>query len=317
MTNIEKYRIFCKTEKDIPLFSKDWWLDAVCDEGEWNVLIYEKGNKIWATMPYYLKNKYGFKILTVPKLTQTMGPYIKYPEKQKYYKKLSWEKEIMDYFIDNLPKFDYFSQSFKYSITNWLPFYWREFNETTGYTYVIEDVSNLDIVFNNFNSSAKKNINKAIKNDINIIDSEDIDTLYNINKITFEKQNIQMPYLKKFIQKIFNTLKKHNSVIIKFAIKNDDILSVMMGVVDNNSIYMLIGSSNRNIKTYGAEYLLYWEMIKYANQEKLAFDFEGSMINGVETRNRSFGAIQKPYFQITKTNSKLLKTIGHIQESLQ
>lgn len=41
----------------------------------------------------------------------------------------------MNYFIDNLPKFDYFNMNFHYSITNWLPFYWRGFKQTTRYTY--------------------------------------------------------------------------------------------------------------------------------------------------------------------------------------
>ena len=32
MTNKEKYRKFSKKEKDIPIFSKDWWLDAIVDD---------------------------------------------------------------------------------------------------------------------------------------------------------------------------------------------------------------------------------------------------------------------------------------------
>lgn len=30
MINKQKYRNFYKQEKDIPIFSKDWWLDSVC-----------------------------------------------------------------------------------------------------------------------------------------------------------------------------------------------------------------------------------------------------------------------------------------------
>ena len=35
MTNKEKYREFCKAEKNIPIFSKDWWLDSVCPENKY------------------------------------------------------------------------------------------------------------------------------------------------------------------------------------------------------------------------------------------------------------------------------------------
>ena len=48
MTNKEKYRKFCQKEKDIPIFSKDWWLDSVCGENGWDVVLFEKGGEIWA-----------------------------------------------------------------------------------------------------------------------------------------------------------------------------------------------------------------------------------------------------------------------------
>jgi len=88
-------------------------------------------------MPYYVTRKYGLKLIQMPPLTQTMGPYIKYPDGQKYDTRLSREREIMNYFIDHLPKFDGFTVQFSKKITNWLPFYWRGFKQTTRYTYVI------------------------------------------------------------------------------------------------------------------------------------------------------------------------------------
>ena len=58
MNTKKKYRKFCKTQSSIPIFSKDWWLDAVCGEDNWDVVLVEKGEEISASMPYYLKRKY-------------------------------------------------------------------------------------------------------------------------------------------------------------------------------------------------------------------------------------------------------------------
>lgn len=58
MTSREKYREFCKTEKTIPIFSKDWWLDAVCGKDNWGVVLIERGGKIIVTLPYYLEKMY-------------------------------------------------------------------------------------------------------------------------------------------------------------------------------------------------------------------------------------------------------------------
>ena len=307
MTNKNKYIEFCKKEKDMPIFSKDWWLDCVCGQDRWDVVLVEKNGHIIGTMPYYQIKRTLIDIIIMPELTHTMGVYIKYPDDQKYAKRLAYEKDIMIELIGKLPNVDLFSQSFHYDITNWLPFYWKGYQQTTQYTHIIEDLTNLDNVFNNFNSSAKKNIRKAKRNNIKIIDSFDINTFYKINKITFEKQGLQPSYSLNFLKKLFKALLSHNSCIMKFAVKDQQVYSVMLGVYDSHSLYMLIGSSDRNIQTFGAEYLLYWEMMKFASEKGLKLDFEGSIIEGVEQRNRSFGAIQKPYFRITKTNSKFLK----------
>ena len=56
-----------------------------------------------------------------------------------------------------------------------------------------------------------------------------------------------------------------------------------------------------------AFHLCLWEAIKFASTVTNKFDFEGSMIESVEKYFRSFGAVQKPYFTITKTPSFLLR----------
>jgi lipid II:glycine glycyltransferase (peptidoglycan interpeptide bridge formation enzyme) len=311
MTNREKYREFCKVEKDIPLYSKDWWLDAVCDEGIWDVVLVEKENKIVASMPFYIKKKALFRAITLPKLTQSMGPYIKYPKNQNTYKRLSYEKKIMCELIEQLPKVDSFNQSFHYNITNWLPFYWNGYTQSTGYTYIIDDLNDTERVFKNFTSTTRKEIRKAKKSGIKVIDSDDIDAFYEIIKITFKKKNLKARESIEFIKRVYQKAKDNNSVIMKFAVKEDIIYSVSLCFYDNNTLYAVIGGSNRNIKLLGSQQLLKFETMKFASQKFLSFDFEGSMIEGIEYRNRSFGAIQKPYFNIKKTESKILTLLHY------
>jgi len=317
MTNIEKYRAFCKKEKDIPLFNQDWWLDTVCDKGRWDVALVERNDEIIASMPYYIKKKIIFTAITLPTLTQTMGPYIKYPKGQKYTTSLSWDKKIMQELIEQLPKVDIFTQSCNYSITNLLPFYWKGYQLSIGYTYIIDELSNLEELFSNCSSSTRKEIKNAKKNGIKVIDSEDIETFYKINQITYKKQGIKIPYSLDFLKNLYQKGKEHNSVIMKFAVKDDIIYSVRLYFYDKQRLYAVVGSSNRDIKLYGSEHLLDWEMIQFASRKSLIFDFKGSMIERIESRMRSFGTTQKTYPIITKTNSKLLKTIEYIQDILQ
>ena len=47
------------------------------------------------------------------------------------------------------------------------------------------------------------------------------------------------------------------------------------------------------------------------------FDFEGSMIEPVERSFRQFGAKQTPYFSVSKTPSRLLKTLFFVKDMLK
>ena len=45
-------------------------------------------------------------------------------------------------------------------------------------------------------------------------------------------------------------------------------------------------------------------MLEYLSDKVCGYDFEGSMIEGVEESFRHFGAAQTPYFTIRKTYTK-------------
>ena len=316
MTNKEKYREFCKKEKDIPIFSKDWWLDTVCQESDWDVVLFEKGGEIWASLPYQKTKKAIFEIITMPKLTQTMGVYIKYPPKQKYYKKLSWEKEVMEILISNLPKVDYFSQNFDHSITNWLPFYWAGFEQTTRYTYIIENIS-IEELEKNFETDIRRRRRKAYEIGIKIIESEDIETFYKLNTMTFARKNIGISYSFEFVKNLFENCKENSAVKMYFAKYQDEVIAVNFLVYDDNTVYYLMGGIDQSKKDLGAMDAIQFESIKFALESGRRFDFEGSMIESIEKYFRSFGAVQTPYFSIAKTNSKLLKMRKLIKEILK
>jgi hypothetical protein len=305
MTNKQKYTEFAQKE-NLPIFMQPFWLDSVCEDGmEWDVILYEKGGEIWGSFVYAIKKKYSFALITMPKLTQILGPYIKYPKNQKYYKKLSWEKEVMNYFIDNLPEFDYFNMNFHYSITNWLPFYWKGFDQTTRYTYVIENSFTIEELSKNFETDIRRRRRKAEKLGVKIYESNDLKKFYELNEMTFKRQGLNIPYSYEFIKNIHYNVKQNIKIL--FAEYNNKIIAANCLIFDEKSVYYLMGGIHPEYKELGGMDLIQYESIKFALDNNLKYDFEGSMIESIEKYFRSFGAIQKPYFKITKINSKLFR----------
>lgn len=311
----KKYRKLCENEESIPLFSQAWWLDCVCGEDGWDVCIVEKGRKIYATMPFYLYKKYGFKVISQPPLTQTAGPWIRC-ESTTESKKLENEKKLMNALISQIPKVDYFYQHWHLSRTNWLPFYWKKYSQTTRYTYVIPDISDVNVVFSNFDAAKKKNVKKSnsivkVKKDITAKE------FFDNHKMTLALQNRDISYSYELFEKIYSGAYQRDSGMTIAAYDSDDNLHAALFIVwDKNSAYDLISTIDPRFRSSGAASLLVKEAIGILSGKTKAFDFEGSMIESVERSFRQFGAEQTPYFAISKTNSKLLKIRNALMDIL-
>jgi len=312
MTNKDKYIEFCKNKDDIPVFSQPWWLDVVSEANEWNVAVVEKGGNIFATMPYYLEKKYGKIVIKNPKLTQTLGIYFNYPKNQKYYKKLSFEKEMIGTLIEQLPLFSKFSKSFHFKYQNILPFYWLGFESKINYTYTIENIS-IEELEKKFETDIRRRRRKALNLGIEVYESDDIETFYELNKKTFIRQEVSIPYSFEFVKRVYSTVSENSAGKMLFAKYEDRVIAAIFLVYDNQSVYYIMGGIDPEKRDLGAMDLLQYESIKFALNSKRAYDFEGSMIESIEKYFRSFGSMQKAYFQVTKTPSKILKTLEFIK----
>jgi len=315
MTPKDRYRRFCQQEDTIPIFSRDWWLDAVCGDA-WDVCMVEQGGNVIATMPYHFRKKYGQLIISHPPLTQTLGPWLN-PSAEGPAKRLKREKAIFTELIRQLPKFKHFRQNWHHSVTNWLPFYWKGFHQTTKYTYRLPELVDLDIIWSGFRENIKGDIRKAeTRYSLQVRDDLSIEDFLDLNRQTFERQNIPLPYSREFVFKLDNSCRVNG--VRKIFIAEDGIgqrHAAVYLVWDKRSAYYLMGGGNPKLRTSGATSLCMWEAIKFAATVTKSFDFEGSMIEPVEKFFRAFGAIQTPYFSIQKTPSKLFGIAQYIKDN--
>ena len=315
----DEYKIFCRSALDMPVFSMPWWLDAVCGKQGWDVILVKRNNEIIASFPYHIRRKIGMRFLVTPILTQKLGVYIKYPEKQTAMAKLSYEKDIMNEIIARLPRHDFFRVNFDYRYTNWLPFYWQGFSQTTRYTYVIEDISDVNAVYQNFDQSKKRNIKKA-KNLVNVGFDLSCKEFYENHCMALKKQNKKILYSFDFFRNLYEAVyREGQGRVIHCHDKQGNLHAAHLVVWDNVSAFNLLYTIDPDYRNSGASSLLIYEMIQYLSDKVKTFDFEGSMIEGVENSYRRFGTMQKPYFQICKNNSKrfiILKGLKDIWDGI-
>lgn len=303
----EIYEELCR-KQDLPIFLQPFWLDATAGDA-WDVALVEKGGQVIGAMPYTINRRLSSLVyLGQPSLTQHLGPWIR-PSAGKYAKQLAREKEVMQGLIRQLPVYDSFLQNWSYTNQNWLPFYWSGFEQTTGYTYVLEDLGDLDSIFDGFQDKVRTDIRKAKGRNRLVVQADAaLEDFIELNKKVFKRQSLEVANNESFVNRLITEAQKHNSV--KWFVAYDEQKRPHAGVLivwDKHSAYYLMGGGDPELRNSGATSLCMWEAIKFASTVTKSFDFEGSMIEPIERFFRGFGAVQKPYFQISHTPNRWLR----------
>lgn len=211
--------------------------------------------------------------------------------------------EFISELIELLPRNALFCQRFSYAFTDWLPFYWSGFSQTTRYSYVIEDLSDPDRIWDNMRYGTKRKINMAQKNGIQIITDLSPDKLLDLNEMTYKRQKLAVPYSREYVYRIDQACRERNAGKTFFAVDEDGRIHAAAYIIyDKKCAYYLIGGADPSINHYGAQFLILWEAIKFAGTVSGSFDFEGSMHKNIEPVFRGYGGIQKSYMEITKGN---------------
>jgi len=307
--NIQTYREFCVGQHNIPVFSQPWWLDAAAGVKNWDVIIVTEGDKIVATLPYVYKKKRGLSVISQPALTQKLGITFHGLEMLRYNKRLSAEKRIVNSLLKQLPRYDIFSQTFDHSFTNWLPFYWHGFKQTTNYSYVIDDISSSENIIANFTKAKRKDFHKA-KKVVTLYEDMSAQEFFGNHKTSLAKQGRQISYSETMLQSLFDASYSHNSGKVFYAKDKDNNIHAAIFIIwDQNCAYYLISTIDPDYRISGSTSYLLLHVFNFLKDKTKAFDFEGSMIENVEYSFRQFGGQQKHLYHITHVKNRFIKAV--------
>lgn len=278
------------------IFSKTWYLDAL--QVEYKILSVQQNGEIKAGI-VLTKNEIG--AYSNPMFDKYLGVLYSHSY-NKGQKELSEFYEITVLLAKEVKKYKSFDYYFHPYFLNWIPFYWQGFSQQTRYTYIINLKKLISDIEKNFHLNIKRNIKNALKSSIKINKMVESEQLFNLINKTFLRQGSSAPFnKKKFILFIENMIQK-NSFESFGAYNNGKLISVAGFVFDARSSYLLINGLDIENEIRGANALLIFEAIKFFKDKVEYFDFEGSMLPGVEQFYRRFGGELTPYMRIWNDN---------------
>lgn len=274
------------------LFEQPWWLDIVAP-WQWgeSVLKNESGDTL-ARMPYVMTGKR----IHMPPLTQTLGIWMT-PEIRNDYGK---QKRAINELFAQLPVHRTFAQNLSPVNTYVLPFRWLGYSFSPGFTYRLTDLSDCERLYQSFNKTAKKNI-KYARNKTTVHSDPRVGTLLEMLDRTFSAQKRKNPMPKEIIRKIVEICgASGHGQYLEARDQEGNVHSCAYLVYDEQVCYYLLGASDSRFRGSGAQSLVLWEAIQFASRHSRIFDFEGSMVEGIENFFRQFGGVCTPYYGIRK-----------------
>ncbi len=280
------------------LFCRSWWIKASCGTN-FKILGCFKGGGLVAGIPLHFVRYGPFKVCRMPKLSQTWGPVLQ-PMKGRYASRLSHEMELLQSLADRLRRIPIFFQCFHYNLPNWLPFYWAGFRQTTVFTYILDDISDDELLWSGVRRNVRKNIRKAERASITISRAEPTDVLALCNK-TFARQRMRPPFPRELLFSLVRQARKRKAGECFAAVDREGRKhAAALLVWDRRYAYTIAGGADPELWNSGANTLLYWSLVRFARDRSKGFDFEGSNLQHVERFFRAFGARQQPFNRIIK-----------------
>ena len=285
------------------MFHQPWWLDIVAP-GQWAVAEVKERQTVVASMPYVHQRKLGLGLITMPPLTQALGP-LEAEYGGKYAKMLARQKDTYQELLAGLPRHDLFRQSFHPGVTNWLPYYWQGFAQTTRYTYRLDLQRGADALWSETMEKSRTDVRKAERL-LTIRDEDNPSRFAEVLEMTFERQSMRSPIQRELLQRLFEQAPRHARFKSLAAVDaSGAVHGVALFLGDERCVYYLLGGANPILRNSGCQSLLIWHGIQWAAGFSRVFDFEGSMLEGVERFVRGFGARQQPYFQLTALSRRM------------
>lgn len=306
MDTLATYQQLCETEGSaIPLFQQYWWMNSVCHGKHWDVAFaYDSQRNIIGAMPYLWGSKLGLRYIIQPQLTQFCGPWYRYPSNPiSENHRLQFETDAATQFIEHFKQLHpvLFQQNFSPSITNWLPFHWAGYRQTTRYTYRLNDISQPQQLFESFSRNERQRRILKLQEQTHTVSltPDDFADFQNHCRDLTHQHNLVPRDL--IVRLSTQAITRDQGLILGLETDTDSqLIAAIFAPFDDRCAYFLIPAVLEPFRKQGAMETLVWMLIQQLSGRTKSLDFEGSMDKGIEQFYRSFGAVQTPYFSISK-----------------
>lgn len=280
--NVSKYDVCIRDAVNSRIYAYSWYLDIVAEE--WDVLVL---GDYKAVMPLPKRRKYFIPYIYQPAWTQQLGVF---------YKEFS-DSNLVKEFIDSIPK------KFKKISLNLNDQNICKNNLTYSRdNYVLSLNSNYKNLFANYSKNRRNSLRKINRDRIKIVESTNHQIIFPFYyDYIFEKSGLKEKDIQNLDLLLNHCYTIDKALFVKATTTDNKALGGAVFLKDNNRLYYLfsaLGEEGKRVQVMSL--IIDYVINKYSGQD-IILDFEGSMIRGIASFFRSFGAKNIPYYSYEKS----------------
>jgi hypothetical protein len=291
------------------VFATSWWLDAVA-EGRWRANAVEDDGEVAAAWPTVVRATRWGEVHEGAPLTPFLGPLFR-PEASDL-KRRSNEVKRLEELVAALGSAAHVEARCNPAFDYWTPLAWHGFTQTTHYTWRLPRLDDLEAVFAEARENVRREVRKARKRGVSV-GRVSLRELTSLNERTGGAAATT-----RALERVETAAEARGASTILGARDGEGRLHAAgYFIYDDSFAYYLLGASDPDLRTSGAPSLLLWTAIEQAGERGLGFDFEGSMVRGVERFFRGFGGVPTPYSIVRSTPSRALRVARPVKRGVR
>lgn len=276
------------------LFEEDYWLDVTAP-GSWEKAEVKRDGRVIGRMPYVVKRRYGLTAVSTPRYTPWLGPWIE-TSGGKGANEIGHQHEVLGQLVQGLPKAQRVLISCAPEYTNLMALHWAGYSLQFAYTYRLTDLSDHDQLWRNMRDKTRNASRKAEK--VTVVNTErTLEEVMPVLDKTYKRQGVDLSASYATLERIEAAMAPRGQRTIYSAEDAKGRIHAFAYVVfDERHCFYLAGGGDPELRDSGGQTLAMWHAIKNAGSHSRIFDFEGSMLPGIEQFVRGFGPVLTPRY---------------------
>jgi len=280
------------------LFATKPWIEAIRPS---TYGIIDKGGQLMGGFILQEDRHFGQTVLRTPRFCPSIGPFFR-SEASSTTKVAEVRRrvlaEVAEFLQQLRPALIYLSLDRAYS--DMLPFLWRGYKASPGYTYLLDMRVGEDAMLANMSTKRRSELRKSVRDGIQVEETRDLAELERMVALTFGRQDKRYP--SSLLHRLMQQIDGRDDWMATQGSINGEVASLCFCHNIGDTAYYLFSGYDARLKSTVAGPATLWGLIKLAASRGISwFDFEGSVNPSIERFYSDFGGSLNTYYNVRKS----------------